>query len=345
MTRRCIYCLETERKFDGEEHVVSQFLGKFDPDLFLKVVCDTCNSKVISKLESTFKEDAMEGILSAQYRCRKDSSIRFKNDKLTTTFRVNGKPTTMFSNIFPCLDPATGKIELIPHVLVKGPNGRNLVMFWEGLRDAKRFDKRMNWTGKKNLTMYFFGDDDTVGKMKREIRRRGLDFREDEENIEKGESSEEMIFNYEFNATLDRDVERFISKIAFNYFAYCTLQSNLGEYLYDDYFAAIRTFVIYDVGESPVTILKHGYRTAGTENRPHIAAHFLTFYEANGRLLVNVSLFGFLTYRVQISAYPFKSIPPSVFGKGYVFDVAKHKILRPDTGEPVQKNDVSLLRH
>ena len=344
MTTRCIYCLRTDRKFDGEEHVVSQFLGKFDPDLYLKVVCDTCNSEVISRLESAFKEDAMEGILSAQYRCRTDSSIRFKNDKLTTTFHVDGKPTTMFSNIFPCLDPATGKIELIPHVFVKGPNGRNIVLFWKGLME-KGFDKRMNWTGKKNLTMYFFGDEDIVGKMKQEIRRRGIDFQEDENLIEKGQHSEEMVFNYQFNAKVDRDIERFISKIAFNYFAYCTLQSNLGEYLYDDDFASIRKFVIEGEGKSPVTISQPGYRTPGTENRPHIAAHFLTFFEAYGRVFVDVSLFGFIRYHVQISAYPFKSIPPGMFGKGHVFDVVKHKVLRSDRGEAVEKNDLSLLRH
>lgn len=146
MPTRCIYCMRADRPFKGEEHVVSQLLGRFNPDLFLKVVCDICNSKTISKLETIFKEDSMEGLIAAQYRCKTSSSIRFRNHRLKANFRVSGKES-MFSHIFPCIDAETGQVVLVPHIFVEGRNGKKQVLFLKGVQDAKNFEERIGWTG------------------------------------------------------------------------------------------------------------------------------------------------------------------------------------------------------
>lgn len=325
---RCIYCLREDVPFEGKEHVMSQFLGTFSPDnLILKEVCDRCNSKVISKLETIFKEDSVEGFVAAQYQLRTSSSIRFRNKRLKFSKRVSGNQR-IFDSIFPTIDPATGKAIPTPQIVIEGKNGKIQILFLKGIKDFKRFAKKINWTGVQGATISIFGQGSEVGELIQELRNRGVNYKENEnENLELNEDGG---IECEFSGTIDRDIERFICKLAFNYFAYCAINSGLTEVIYENTFNEIRDFVIKDEGRKLVIVKNNGLSAKGYEDRDRIPFHFIGLKAHQGKIMAEVSIFGHLKYVVEVGKYPFKTGNANSFGLGHIFNVLNKSFHRAD---------------
>ncbi|RTL37261.1 MAG: hypothetical protein EKK48_24475 [Candidatus Melainabacteria bacterium] len=305
-----------------------QSMGTFTPkSLILIEVCDACNN-TFSKLETFFKEDSLEGFIAAQYQFRRDSSIRFRRDRLTFKNRMTGEQR-VFDDMFPTLDPETGNAIPTPQVVIHGKNGYSQVLFLKGLKDAKGFANRINWTGEERESICVFAKgDEQLGELIAELRNRGIDYKELQQ--ERLDLNCDGHFDCEFEGRLDREIMRVIAKIAFNYFAYCTIKSGLYDILYEDEFRAIRDFILSDSGKTPVVATRYSIAMKGQEHRSHIPFHFIRVSEQRGRIVAEVALFGHMKYVVELAKYPFRTASPSSFGLGHVFDLVKKTFYRAD---------------
>ncbi len=325
---RCIYCLRSDRPFNGREHVIPQSLGTFTPtSLILLEVCDTCNNG-FSKLETFFKEDSVEGFIAAQYQFRNDSSIRFRKDRMKFKNRITGEQR-IFDQMFPTLDPETGKAIPAPQIVIEGKNGHCQMIFLKGVRDAKGFADRIKWTGAERSSISIFAHgEDGVGELISELRKRGINYQQS--NQELLELNSDGVFDCEFEGRLDQNIMRIIAKIAFNYFAFCTIKSGLGEILYHEDYESIRDFIRSRSESNPVTVTNHGVAMKGHEDRPHIPFHIVRVFESNNRILAEMSLVGHLRYIVNLSVYPFRTGNRRSFGFGHQFDLVKKVFYRED---------------
>ena len=120
---RCIYCLKnkTETTFSTREHVIPQSFGTFtplNPTIKGDVVCDNCNTKILSPLEIEFVEDAMEGFFAQRLNLNGRNSITLKNDN----FKVDtdsGFGHDFFNQMVFPLKPESEKLVPYPKTQIK----------------------------------------------------------------------------------------------------------------------------------------------------------------------------------------------------------------------------------
>jgi len=325
---RCIYCLQSDRPFNGKEHVIPQSLGTFTPiSLILVEVCDRCNND-FSKLETFFKEDSVEGFIAAQYQFRNDSSIRFRRDRLKFTSRIRGDQR-IFDQMFPTLAPETGKAIPTPQVVIHGKNGYSQVIFMKGLKDAKGFANRIKWTGGERASISIFAmGEEGASELISELRKRGINYKELQH--ERLHLTSDGQFDCEFEGRMDSAIMQVIAKIALNYFAFCTIKSGLQDILYEEDFESIRNFVNTGTGKNLVIATRYSISIKGQEHRAHIPFHFIRVYQQNNRLNTEVTLFGHLRYVVDLGPYPFRTGNQNAFGFGHQFDLVKKTFHRED---------------
>ena len=81
MNMECLYC--RSQSIFNKEHVIPQFLGTFEPinptlKTKDKLVCQNCNSKIFSLLETEFTEDSWEGITGQMLNLAGSNSVRIR---------------------------------------------------------------------------------------------------------------------------------------------------------------------------------------------------------------------------------------------------------------------------
>ncbi len=321
---RCIYCLKTDVPFNGREHVIPQFLGTFSGEsLILRDVCDVCN-RIFSKLETVFKEDSIEGFIAALFRVRQDRSVCLRKTRMKMTNKLTGVQT-LLGRVFPTVNPVTGEVQLLPQVIFERKDGKQQIIFLEGLRDDKGFSNRFKWLGSREFSITAFGQgEDGIGEVIGELRKRGID--------RKFNASDSETLNYngnleiEFDSRIDRDLQRVIAKIAFNYFSFCAIESGFRDILYEEAFDKIRDFAIRAQGKSPVIVTPHGFTVPGYEGRDYIPFHLLRVFEKLNKIKVELSLFAHCRYEVLIGPYPFRTGNRGSFGIGHQFDTMERKM-------------------
>lgn len=126
---------------------------------------------------------------------------------------------------------------------------------------------------------------------------------------------------------------RVVAKVAFNYFAFCAIQSGFYDILYEDEFRPVREFILLDSGKVPVVATRYSVAMKGQEYRPHIPFHFIRVSERRGRIVAELAFFGHLKYVVDLAPYPFRTVSPSSFGFGHQFDLIKKTFYREDPAQ------------
>lgn len=330
MTNRakCIYCLRQDTSFQGREHVIPQFLGTFPGNsLLLKSVCDGCNSG-FSKLESIFKEDSIEGFIASQYQIRDDSSIRFRKDRMKFR-RVSGDQQSVFNSIFPFIEPSTGLTKAISQIVFDGSNGKSIVFLPKGFNDAKRFAKKLNWTGQGSPRIHIFAKgEEAIVEIISMLHQRGITYRQIAS--EQFSSTKQDFADFEFEARIDITIKRVIAKIAFNYFALSAIESGLQDCLYESNFDTIREMALGKNPSNIVEVLNEGLCVTGFENRAHIPFHLIRIFESQNSIWSELSLFGHLRYRVRIGSYQFLTCDGRAFGAGHQFNLLTRTFHRED---------------
>lgn len=334
---KCIYCLEdnTETSFHNREHVIPQSFGVFSPlTPYIQgdVVCDVCNSKILSSLEVNFIEDSMEGFMAQRLGFKKRNSIVLRNKN----FKVNTDTGHEFLNHMLFLlktDPVNKKLVPYPKAQVKfqGKNGAsNRVFFLEGLKRHKKGSSKFNdivedlkKLDHKGMRL-FAQDSDELEEMVVLLKDYGVSYTEKERQQRSHDELQNIEIVDDYQCTVNHGLGRVIAKIAFNYFAYCCIQDNQVSILYLEEFDALRNYIFKGEGHLKDFIVSHTedpILDIENTSKTRYVSHVINFNEEDGNLVSRLTFFGCpAVYKVILGKMP-HGISAEHFGCGHLFDI------------------------
>jgi len=340
---KCIYCIKDENStsFHSREHVIPACLGSFsplNPTITAKdgLICDTCNTRIFSPLETNFIEDSYEGVTGQRLNIegRNSVTIRGKNFKID---QLSGFGDKFFDEMFFFLKPQDGKLvpEFKKQIKLRRFQGGYRVFLPEALKAMKpgtaKFKKISNDLKKlSQKDMCIFADSrESVDQIILLLKDFGINYKENSTKDKFFLPGEKIEVKEDYTCRIDMDVARVLVKIAFNYFAYCAIQENATVFLYQPEFECIRKFIsngegtlkeiIPSINEEPILLEE-------ARDRKRFIAHFIAFREENGMIVARATFFGLPPiYKIVLG-----KIPPGLhregFGCGHAFNPFSHKI-------------------
>lgn len=343
---RCIYCGKTDKEvsFNRREHVVPKLMGGFNNNTLLhKLVCDTCNSKVFSPLESEFKEDTVEGLRFQMVNFNNDSQIRVRAEKVIRTIKAGFKEK-MFDDMFPFLKiqaDGTFKVASVPQIVIKNNNGKGFtVLIADKLKNinkqSSRFRDLKYWfrnTDQKNVSIFVGSNEANDQKEMEEaiqlVRDLGIDYKEGKRIFVESKDIEGTKLETELKATVNNSVGRIIAKIAFNYFAYCAEKEGRADILFSPSFNKIKKYIL---GELDVPI-KEIIPLMQTEpiiqdekvENSRLLGHMVSFRQHGDYIIAELSFLGGNIYTVVLGEIP-DEFKRKDFGCGHIFDPISRNI-------------------
>jgi hypothetical protein len=118
VTTRCIYCLET--KPDSEfnaEHVIPRAFGKFQRNLTLHCVCESCNTHFGRNLDEKLSRDSIEAVDRVRYGVKKSSEFRSLGKRSTLHARITDGPLAgAYAHHVPAPDGKSLGLQPLPQV-------------------------------------------------------------------------------------------------------------------------------------------------------------------------------------------------------------------------------------
>lgn len=317
----CIYC-SSQNNFN-KEHIIPKFLGSFSPLNPIitandQLICQNCNSKIFSSLETGFKEDTLEGIRSQMLNITGCNSIRIRGNNVKMEC-LSGLGDNFFNEIFPFLKKENEKfvVDLKPQIKVRnyaGENGYQIFLF-DALKEIKnnpkkfkRVKERIKATGKNNFAIFTGGnskeDDSQINEAITLLKDYGIAYNERERKFVPVNPVNNQQFEVNMRCTITPDICRFIAKVSFNYFAYCALQEKRQTLLYESRFNKIKQFILGDnnvkrediiveVSDEPVT-----YHEKESGNR--FIGHIIVFWQENGYLYSKITFLGNKIYKISL---------------------------------------------
>lgn len=352
--KKCVYCLEIKEqsKFQSKAHVISQMMGDFSPELVFanEVICKKCNNEVLSRLECIFAEDSKEGIEIMMYGLVPKRTFRLRGERTKLTF--HGSELGVFQNMFPKINPASGKVTPRPCVVLRNKNSALQVLLIDSVvlltPNSAKYNEIKSWLGGlEKSDMHIFGNlQFSVERIVEILADFGIPYKE------KMRQSAEIIpseakLQITIEGIIDNDIKRFICMMSFNYYCYCA-QSSYREFLFEDNYNSIRNFVVKGDSVGGDWIIRQTNEpTLFTERKAEKRAPYyqVSFLHINGWIIGKVSLFGVFDYEVKIGHYDFH-IDPANFGCGHNFDPFNKKWspLYSSTTPIVCQNSFALFR-
>lgn len=242
---KCIYCLKDNNKttFQTREHVIPQSLGTFaplNPVIKDRIVCDDCNTKILSPLETNFIEDSIEGFTAQRLNLNNRNSITMRNN----SFKVDtesGFGGDFFNQMIFLLKPQDGK--LVPYqkaqVKFRGLGGKAYRIFFpEALKDIKKDSKKFRnvVSDIKKLShndiCMFAETHEEINEIQELLKEYGIEYKEGSRHREPFEEESKFKLSEDYTCTINKTVSRVLTKIALNYFAYCCIQDNREDILF-----------------------------------------------------------------------------------------------------------------
>jgi hypothetical protein len=320
-------------------------MGSFNNNLTLGCVCNHCNSHVFNPLETRFKEDTEEGLFCQMVNFSDSHEVRIRNGNLKLSVDIGlGEP--FFNETFPFLTFRDGgwKILFVPQIKIKGyaENGyivllvdkiKNLPRSGGKFRNLKKF---LKWAESKNVSIFTHGEDDLERRDLNEamdlVRELGINYKSGTEKSIPfvGDGSDNKKANVSVNVTIGFDAARIIAKIAFNYFAYCAIESEMENILHHKNFSKIKSYILGET-EWPMKemiIEKPTYNPILFEEKSggvRFIAHIITIQNEDGNLVAKVSFAGRLVYKILLGKMPVE-INKVDFGNGHIFDPHRKEI-------------------
>mgnify|MGYP000036978392 CR=1 FL=1 len=340
---KCIYCLkdETETTFLTREHVIPQSFGTLtplNPNIKGDIVCDSCNTKILSPLETNFIEDSMEGFFAQRLNLNNRNSITMRNDN----FKVDtdsGFGHDFFNQMVFPLKPENEKLVPYPKTQVKfrGLGGQSCrVFFPEALKqikkDSKDFQKLsadMKKLSQKDLCIFAETHED-MDEVIALLKDYGVTYNEKERHHKPFEEGVKYKLSEDYSCTVNHEIGRVLAKIAMNYFAYCCIQDKQESLLFLPNFDAIRNYIfkgdgkmrdfIVSVNEEPITYEEN-------QSKKRIVSHVMNFVEEDGMIVVRMTFFGCpAIYKIILGKIP-GDIPVQDFGCGHLFDPFSKRVI------------------
>jgi len=342
----CIYCCknQNEATFIGVEHVMPRLMGKFENNpTLIKQVCDSCNSKVFNKLENTFKEDTEEGIFYQMFNFEKSFQIRIKYNLVKTKFSA-GLGDDFFNEIFPFFDYQDGdwKVVFLPQIKIKKYGDDGFIILLVDLLKKHRpgsskFQAIKNFlAGTKGEDIAIFAgsneetDDSKLQDAKDLLSSLGIIYNEKKKKYISVDKDRKDQFVISMDGSIGNDVGRVIAKIAFNYFAYCAVQSGNSEILFHENFSRIKSYILgeidHPIKEVITSISNEPIIFEEKINNMRHVGHVVTFGEKNGNIISEVSFLGKRVYTLSLGLI-LPELRKANFGSGHLFDPINKKVM------------------
>ena len=340
----CLYCKKNENQvsFNGKEHVMPRLLGVFDDNLTLiKRVCDNCNSIIFSKLEQEFKEDTEEGIIYQMLNFENRPEVRVRYNNLKTTFNY-GLGVDFFNQIFPFFEWQNEKLVIVPKAQIKIQNHASdgysvlLIDNLKKINGTEKFNKiKDRMSGVKSGDVRIFTGAETkergefaLNEAIEIVKDLGIPYKEGERFSANKVDNKERIFSINFNCLVGFNTARIISKIAFNYFAYCAIASKRENVLYNHVFDRIKSYILGEINipiTEILTVDKQSILYSEAKDGRRLIAHKIVFAIENHNIIVRINLLGRMVYIVNLGVAPIE-LDIVEFGGGHLFDFVGHKI-------------------
>ena len=336
---KCIYC--GSQNIFNKEHVIPQFLGTFEPinptlKTKDKLVCQNCNSKIFSSLETEFKEDSWEGITGQMLNLTRSNSVRIRGANVKMEC-LSGLGDKFFDEIFPFLKEENKKfvVDLKPQIKVRnyaGESGYQIFLFdalkhiKKNPKKFKRVKERIKTTGKNNFAIFTGGDskeDDTqMNEAIALLKYYGITYNEKERKFVPVNPATNKQFEVNMTCAITPNICRLIAKVAFNYFSFCALQDKNCAILYDSYFDKIKRFILGDTEierkEIIVEISNDPITYHEKESRKRFVGHIIVFFQEDGRIFSKLTFLGGKVYKVLLGTAT-NDFQNNNFGCGHLF--------------------------
>ena len=318
---KCIYCLDEkdENNFTKVEHVIPQSFGLFENNFTLKkCVCDECNQFFGDNLEMIVARDSFEGLFRHELGIKKASDFVSLGKRSQLIIRAEDGPMKGAYG-YRIYSPEHNKVLLspLPQVGFRNTSGEFDFFLLDSLPSQEELDK-LGYNLKIPGSILILGCDFDTAKEKLDKKR--ITFK-----IGGEQSFEYIDFNSLIERTLDDNILRTASKIAFNYLAFWEGP----EFVLDKSFDNIRSYI--RIGKQA------GYQLAIPNEKPILGdepvygrrrlGHIVTVGLATDgvSILGNVSLLNMFTYHVSL-ARGYTGVQRNIT-RGHFFDPSGHKIL------------------
>lgn len=337
---KCIYCFKEGDNFSSE-HVIPEAIGLYGTNTpVLNCVCDECNKYFDRTLENpVFRKSIYnfarhelmseeKPVLTSKSKSRMIESNDFIRIAFMSKDALNG--ALLRINI------DTKNVDFASQVGFKKKDGKEEYDFFPAqlIKKDKQLTKKLIQKTRilkdKNKLFVYGGTDKEHKKLCSFLFKQGIKFNKECVNFNLPTSGKrEFVATISFNDIF----KRLISKIAFNYFSYCSAEQLGDEYLLGTVFDQIRKYIRYGQNDSGVDFVKaKKLNIVSGEKECHyssiktnLKAHLLTVNSTGGVISAIVDLFhrtGFFVCEVLLGK-------PKIgisFHEGRCFDYKNKKI-------------------
>lgn len=339
----CIYCLRDalQTSFTGKEHILPSLLGSFTPlnPTFLaedQMVCDACNTRVFSRLETIFAEDTGEGVYAQRLCLGARKSVILRGQRFSIA-RIQGFGDAFFDSMFLFLEHTENgaRVVLRDQIKVRRFEDGYRVFLPEALEaltpgssEFKRIAEALQRATPADISV-FAKSTETHTRIIDLLRTFGVDYRHKEPRWHPITPGRPDFIEEIHEGEIDKDVGRVIAKIAFNYFSYCALQSRKRALLLSSNFSSLRAFVGDGQGDVKDTIPSFNEPPILQDERDRgqrIVAHMVSFLPEGRKIVARLTFFGLHVYKVVLGDLP-AELSRDDFGCGHIFDPFGGRIL------------------
>lgn len=353
---KCVYCNnENSNNFQKKAHILSQFMGNFQPDLFFQgdIVCDQCNEKMGETIEKHFSEKSFEGLIARlllrRNKGKQSPVILYDSSLLKISFHTDSKVDfdPLFLLISSALDKAGSTKD--PIMLLKKGNAYAIVFAEEvsnlksqntikklryKIKDFRKGTETVEWVGNR---------EDSLKIVQIAMTNLGLKAESSTENVNDDSQPPKIKSNFIAVQDVEINSARFIAKVAFEYFAYCANKSGALSSIFSEELRPVRDFIKAGAGnaKSFVSVGKNNFISKKIKQGNN--HYFVAFESVRGVLIGKVSFMDTIAYQVDLGTSPF-SLANNRIGNGHAFNLSERKMKRMYAGSAplLSNNDFSI---
>src|SRR3989339_546482 len=280
---RCIYCNNQEPdSFKRKAHVLSQFMGNFQPDIYFlgDVVCDNCNEILGKSIEKHF---AVKSVLEKIGSTKDPLLLLKKGDLYAFVFAEEVASITSQNEINKL------KYKIKP--------------FREGAETAE-------WVGDR---------DDSVKIVEAAMTALALKANFSDETV--NEESKQIKSSFIAQQNVDIKTARFVAKVVFEYFVYCANASGFLSTIYSEELKPVCDFIKEGTGDAKnfVSVINNNFVSERIKQGNN--HYFVAFEVVNGFLIGKVAFMDTIAYQINLGKSPF-SLATNTIGNGHAFNLS-----------------------
>ncbi|HAX65024.1 MAG: binding domain protein, excisionase family protein [candidate division WWE3 bacterium GW2011_GWA1_43_94] len=329
---RCIYCNNQEPdSFKRKAHVLSQFMGNFQPDIYFlgDVVCDNCNEILGKSIEKHFAEKSFEGLIARLHLRRKkdkQSSVILYDSSLLK-FHFSSDETITFDPLFLLVKSVLEKIGSTkdPLLLLKKGDLYAFVFAEEvasitSKNEINKLKYKIKPFREGAETAEWVGDrDDSVKIVEAAMTALALKANFSDETV--NEESKQIKSSFIAQQNVDIKTARFVAKVVFEYFVYCANASGFLSTIYSEELKPVCDFIKEGTGDAKnfVSVINNNFVSERIKQGNN--HYFVAFEVVNGFLIGKVAFMDTIAYQINLGKSPF-SLATNTIGNGHAFNLS-----------------------